>query len=276
MKIRSGYKLLLTFLMLTLTLLSSSCFTLQNISQNKKTTQSYSSENIFLNPVLLGKKKVYFNFRNSTTYENFNVSQEITALFEKKGFAVSDEISERNLSAPPIMIQVNLRYYGIFERDLLNAMLEDKTKKDALSENRTFEDFSNVKKRSKYDVDFSGLAIGGIVGFMAFHTVYAAVLGGALFGAGAVFFEHFYESKIVIALLDVQISEKGDNPIVITDFRQTSQGSGGTRKEELSTTSSYQNYQTRIVVISKNKSLNDEDGVADTRKQIISVIGGLL
>jgi hypothetical protein len=266
---KSSLKLLLAFLLM---LILSSCFALQNFSKNTKTSQSYALNNIFLDPKLLSEKKVYLNFRNSTIYEDFNLFNEIKNKLKSKGIEVVDE------NMAPIHIQVNLRYYGLFETEILNAMLEDKTKKDALTEKSDFEDFSGLKKRSKYDVDFSGIALGGIIGFASMHTIYGAVLGGILIGAGAIFFESFYESKMVLAMLDISISEKLKNnkEIIVEDFRQVSHGMGGTRKESLQYKSNYQTFQTKVIVVSKNALINDENGIKDVKKQIIGIVSGLI
>lgn len=264
---KSSFKLLLAIL---LSLILSSCFALQNFSKNTKTTQGYSSGSIFLDPDLISKKQVYLNFRNSTIYEDFEVQTEIENILKKRNFEIVESVDA------PIRIQANLRYYGLFEREILNAMLEDKTKKDSFTSKENFEDFSEIKRRSKYDVDFSGIAIGSVIGFAIFHTIYGAIIGGAVFGGGAIFFEHIYESKIVLAMLDIEVSEKINHQIEVKDFRQVIQGVGGTRKEEETYYTNYRSYKSIGVIVSKNVLLSDETAISDVKKQIISMVVGIL
>ena len=259
-------KLLLTLFALIL----NSCFAIKNYSKNTKTTQNYSSNNIFLQPSSLAQKSVYINFRNSTIYQEFNLQNEIEEKLTQKGF-----LQTSNPKAP-IIIQANLRYYGMFEKEILNSLIEDRVKKIALEEGE-FKNEEFEKEKSEEKLDVFAIAFGSVVSFLTFKTLASALIGGFVFGGGAIILEHFYESKMVIGLLEIQISEKIPNSkINIYNYSQVNNGMGGVKKEEVNYQSDYKTYQTKIFIVTKNSSLTDKKALNDTKLQIISAILGLL
>jgi hypothetical protein len=270
----SSLKLLLALILtLTLNMSLSGCFALQNVFSSANTTQSYFTENIFLDPLILSKKTIYINFRNSTIFENLDAKEDIKQKLEFEGYEIVNSPLEAG-----ILIQSNIRYYGIFDKEILNAMLEDKTKKDKLSKNETeiTPDIPSLRGRSKYDIDFSGIIIGGAVSFSIFQTVLAGMAGGIVGGILSITLERLYESKMIIAVVDVQISEKSDSPIKEIDFRQTNHGEGGTRKVEYESSTNFKNYKTKLLVVSKKANLNDKKAIKQTKKQITAAITGLI
>lgn len=265
---QSGVKLLLS---VSLIFLLSSCFALQNFSGSVSSVQGYSSNNVFLNPEVLSGKKIYINFRNSTIYDELNLKPDLEKNFINKGFTIT-----QNPKDALILLQASVRYYGIFERDILNSMLEDKTKKDAISGMGEFQDFENAKKPSKYNVDFSGLVIGSVAGFAIFHTVYLALGSGILVAGASIGVEKWLEPKMVVALIDVEISEISKKPIKTYDFKQISQGDGGFRKVEFEDETHFKTYNTKILVIAKRKALTEEKAILDVRKQALASLSGLI
>lgn len=239
---------------------------MQSMFQNRKTIQSYSTFDIFLNPVILSKKNVYISVKNSTIYEELEVEKNIEKTLLDKSYTIAKDPKDA-----AIVMTANIRYYGVFDRDILNSMLEDRSKKETISNgNASFKDFSNIKKRSRYDIDFSGVMIGAGAGFIFFHTLGAAALGAITVGGSAIALENILESRIVFALIDVQISEKLGFQVKEYHSSQTQEGEGSTRKLEYQNEVDYKTYQTKIVAVAKNANLTDKSALHGIKKQIIA------
>ncbi len=264
---KSGVKLLLS---LVLTLFLSSCFAIQNFSQSTKTIQSYISDNITIDPSIKAKKQIYITLSNGTIYDDLNLENSLKEKFSQFGFSVLEKPQNS-----PIIIDAKIRYYGIFEKEILNAMLEDRTKKDAISGFRGFEDFAPLSK-PKFKVDFSGILIGGVTGFLIFKNVAGAFGGAVLISGFSAFLEKLFEPQTLLAFVDVNVQEISKNKIKTFDFRQVKLGEGGTRKIEFIDETDYKIYQTKIIVVLKRKHLSEENGIGDAKKQIISSIFGLI
>lgn len=266
---QSSFRLLLA---VTISLIIPSCFAMQNIFQTNKTTQSYATFNIFLNPDSLAKKNIYVNIKNSTIYKEFEVRDVIKENLANRGYNVKNSSSEADL-----IISSNIRYYGIFERDILNAMLEDKTKKENTSGiTNDYTDFSRTYTKSKYNVDFSGMVIGGVSGFVIFGSLFGAIGGGILIGGSAIALEAIYSPKIILAFVDVQIAERVEHSIMQYNFNQVHYGEGGSKKLEYQENVNFKTYQTQIIIVSRNSNLKDKEALSDTKKQIIASLSNLI
>lgn len=250
-----------------------SCSALQNVFQNQKTTQSYLTFNVFLSPESLAFKKAYIIVRNSTIYSELDVENVVQQNLKDKKYTITSSPQEAE-----IIINANIRYYGIFQREILNAMLEDKSKKEgtATGERKDFIDFSTTLNPSRYNVDFSGLVIGAAGGFALFSTLTAAIASGIIFGGAGIAMENLFAPQIILALMDVTISEKLPSPVKKYYFNQVSYGEGGNQKIEYETTTSFRNLQTQVIVVSRNSRLTDKRALNDIKKQIIMSLTGLL
>jgi hypothetical protein len=265
----SGLKLLLAAV---LPLILFSCSALQNVFQSKKTTQGYLTFNIFLSPESLSFKKVHVIVRNSTIYKELEVEKLIKQNFEEKKYIMTPSPDQAE-----IVINANIRYYGIFEREILNAMLEDKSKKEGTAvSGQDFTDFSGVLKPSRYNVDFSGLVMGAAGGFSLFSTLTAAMIGGVAVGGAGIALEGFFAPQIILAFVDVTISEKLPFIVKQHHFNQVGDGEGGSKKIEYEAATSFKNLQTQIIVVSRSSSLTDKKALSDTKKQIVASLTGLL
>jgi hypothetical protein len=264
---KSGFRLLLSIL---LNIFLSSCFATQNFSKNTKTIQSYTTDNIIIDPFISAKKEIYLTLTNSTIYEKLDLENSLKYAFKKRGFEVLQ--SPQNA---PLILDVKIRYYGIFEKEILNSMLEDKTKKDAISGEKNFEDF-NLLSKPTINVDFSNLAIGGVGGFLIFKTILGA-FGSAILTSGiAIILENSFEQKTLLAMLDVNIYEVSKEKIKTFDFRQIKLGEGGYRKIEFADETNYKSYQTKVIIILKRKFITEKNGIEDASKQIIASISGII
>jgi hypothetical protein len=232
--------------------------------------QSYTSDTIIISPFLKAKKQIYVSLTNSTIYHELDIEEDIKNAFKKRGFEVMEKPDNS-----PLLLEAKVRYYGIFEKEILNAMLEDRTKKDAISGSSDFQEFQKLTK-PRSNVDFSGLVIGAVGGFLVFHNI------GLAFGAGiatagiSMLLEGIFEPKILVAMIDVSIFEFTPNKIKVTDFRQIKLGEGGTRKTEFIEEVNFKSYQTKIIVVLKRRYLTENNGLKDAKKQSISAISSII
>jgi hypothetical protein len=264
---KSGVKLLLGIL---LNVFLSSCFAMQNLSQNTTTIQSYTTDSIVIDPFISSKKQVYISLKNATIYEKMNLEGELKNFLKKRDFEVLEHPNNS-----PLIIDAKIKYYGVFEKEILNAMLEDKTKRGVLSGEKTFEDFPLLSKPT-INIDFFTLFIGGVGGFLVFKTVFGAFSSAILLSGFNIILEKRFEPKTLLAMIDVSVYEYSKNKIKVFDFREVKLGEGGYRKMEFVDDVNYKVYQTKIIVALKRKFLTEESGVKDVSKQILSSISSII
>ena len=268
---QSGKMLLLSFMLIIL----SSCSAFNNFSGRVNTTQSYYTESIFLSPEALKSKKLYVYYKNSTIYEEFDLGDKINANYKKKDFLLT------NAEEATLIIQVNIKYYGVFDKDLLNSIIEDTSKKGFIAKSandddggKKFKEFT--EKQKKFDIDFSGFLLGGVGGFLMFHNVLGAFISAGVIGAGAIYLDKYYEGRTVICLVDVQVLEKIKDNVKVYEFAQITNSDGSIKKMEIEENSNYKMQHTKIIIASKGSNMHNSKAIESIKKQLITSISNVL
>lgn len=265
-------KILLLSLVLTIL---NSCSAFNNFSGRISTTQSHYTESIFLSPEALKSKKLYLYYKNSTIYSDFNLEDKIKESYKNKEFTFTTP------EEATLIVQVNLKYYGVFDKELLNSIIEDTSKKvfiaKSINDNESDKKITEfTKEKKKLNIDFSGFVIGGVGGFLIFQNLIGAFVTSGIVGAGAIFLDKYYEGRTVICLVDVQVLEKTSESVKIYEFAQINNADGSIKKMEIEENSNYKIQNTKIIIASKGSNMQDANAIQSIKKQLIASISNIL
>lgn len=261
-------------LSLALTILNS-CSGINRISNQNNIAQSYYTESIFLSPEALKNKKLHIYFKNSTTYEDFNLENDITKYYQEKGFEITTPANAH------LIMQLNIKYYGIFDRELLNSVIEDTSKKVYIT--KSINDYElngrtphfNTQKK-KYDFNISGFIIGGIGGFLIFHNLLGSFISAGVVSIGGSYLNKSFEEKTIISIVDVQVFEKTKSNVKMYELIQIQNPDGSFKKLEISEEGNYKIQQAKIIIASKNINIQDAKAIHNIKIQLLTSMNNIL
>ena len=252
-----GRHILLLSILLTSILASCS-------SNSGSSVNSYLMENININPLILSQKQVYLHFINSTIYNEFDVESEIKSKFSTRGFTVM-----QNPENSPILINANLKFYGLIEDASQNKTLQNQFLQNNTTINGKHKQEEVVTKKTELS-NFLAMAGGTIGGFLISGNIGISLLSGIGIYGGSKIIEYIMKEKTYLVVIDVVISEYAIEEVETFDFRQVNQGFGGVRKTEFKDKTVFKHYQSRIFITSSKNNIND------IKNQIVQSVSGVI
>ena len=219
------------------------------LSKRNLDVQTKMSDTIFLDPVNPEQRTVFLQIRNTSDKPDFDISQDLKAAVQSKGYTVTSNPKTANY---------------ILQANILQVGKTDPTAADAIF-------------RSGYGGTATA-AIGGALAIAAFGGNGRSMAGAGLaFGiaetiAGALVKDVYYS-----AITDLQIQEKtSDNTQVqVNSTHNLKQGNSGTSQVTYTKNSNMQSYQTRIMSSANKVNLSFEEALPELRSGLVRSISGL-
>ena len=205
------------------------------------------SESIFLDPAPLNQRTVYIQINDSSGSQDLHFGAALKAALEAKGYTISE--SPQNAT---YWLQANIKYFG-------------ETHPDSIADLR----------KSSYGSTIEGAVIGGVVGELIGGGD-STFVGAAVGGAAAFVTDIFLQDISYAAIVDVQISAKTSEKVMVTDKQDVPQGESAISKERSSSIRDRKRYRTRVTSTVTQLNLSREEAAAAIRGSLSGVFSGLL
>lgn len=213
----------------------------RNLETNTKLSQT-----IFLDPVATKQKTIFIALKN-TSQESLNIDQPLKSALREHGYRVVN-----NPSNAHYLLQANILKVG----------------KMSVSA-------SHTALGGGYGSALAGAATGTAIGALSGHTntMVAGGVAGGLIGLAA---DSLVKAVNYTMITDVQISERVGKGTVHEQFNSNLQnGSASGTTQNLSKTSDYQRYRTRIISNANKVNLSFEQARPALEKGLVITLAGI-
>lgn len=232
------------FILLSVSLCS--CSPSHTIIKNSRlTTQTRMSKSIFLDPNDSDNAKVYLQIKNSSGTALPDIENKLVDCLQLQDLEVTKDIYEAKY-----LIQANILQLG-----------------------RNKPQFAQKSLKTGYGSAIEGAWIGeSIVKSSKDKQSMAGVIGASI----ATTANALIEDIMYTAIVDIQISEKLDEPAKESIRSSLPQGSGTRRNITLNRNSEWMRYQTRIVSSVNKVNLSENKALTVLESQLINSISGII
>jgi hypothetical protein len=219
------------------------------ISKRNLDVQTKMSETIFLDPVAADERTVFVQVRNTSDKPDFDIEPAVKASIESRGYRLVDDPAKAHY-----LLQANVLQAG-------------KTSEGAAE--HTFAD------------GFGSTILGGAAGAGVGRVVSdnpAVIIGGALAGAAISSAADAFVQDVTYSIItDVQVSERTNQGVVVTEssHQNLSEGTSGNRVLSSTETSDWKRYRTRVMSKADKVNLDFEQASPELVAGLTRSIAGI-
>ncbi len=256
---RGGYKEVVTMLnrwvrsvillgiTLSVVLLSGCAATTLAISKRDLSINTKNSATIFLDPVPNAKKVVYLQLRNTSGVSSFSVRNAIVANLQRKGYRIT-----RHLNRAHYLLQANVKKVSQMSISAARSVM-------------------GSSFGSALVAGGLGAATGAIAGASS-----SGIWGLGLVGAAAgTLVDNMVKDVNIVAVVDVQISERSAHGIRQSTRSDLDQGTSTTTVQRSHSKTHWKRYRTRVVGRAEKVNLRYSQARGPLERAVGSAIAGI-
>lgn len=206
------------------------------------------SDTIFLDPIKKTKyRNIYIDVRNTSQFQEVDTNTLKNALAEKlltKGYKIIDEPAQADY-----ILQVNVLYFDYYRK--------------------------TATKESAGVGAFAGAGAGALAGGRDIDALIFAALGAGTGYIGGALVGSAIKIETFAGVVDIQIMEKADNPVVGKIITQAKQGTSTTLQTEQTYQSQYQTYRTKLAVTATQTNLKRDVASQEVTEKLSQQIAGI-
>lgn len=220
----------------------------ESIEYRQLYTNYKMSDTIFLDITKKAKyRNVYVDVRNTSQLQEVNpeaLKQVITEKLRAKGYNVISDPTGADY-----ILQVNILYFDYYRK-------------------------TAAKEGAVEGALVGGLA-GGLAGGRDVEALILAALGAGAGYLGGALIGSAIKIETFAGVVDIQIMEKADNPVVGKIVTQAKQGSSTTLQTEQTYQSQYQTYRTKLAVTATQTNLKRDVASQEVTEKLSQQIAGI-
>jgi len=227
------------------------CATIPEAIEYRQLYTNYKmSDTIFLDITKKEKAKyrnVYVDVRNTSQLQEVNpeaLKQVITEKLRAKGYNVISDPTSADY-----ILQVNILYFDYYRK-------------------------TAAKEGAVEGALVGGLA-GGLAGGRDVEALILAALGAGAGYLGGALIGSAIKIETFAGVVDIQIMEKADNPVVGKIITQAKQGTSTTLQTEQTYQSQYQTYRTKLAVTATQTNLKRDVASQEVTEKLSQQIAGI-
>lgn len=225
------------------------CATIPEAIEYRQLYTNYKmSDTIFLDITKKAKyRNVYVDVRNTSQLQEVNpeaLKQVITEKLRAKGYNVISDPTGADY-----ILQVNILYFDYYRK-------------------------TAAKEGAVEGALVGGLA-GGLAGGRDVEALILAALGAGAGYLGGALIGSAIKIETFAGVVDIQIMEKADNPVVGKIVTQAKQGSSTTLQTEQTYQSQYQTYRTKLAVTATQTNLKRDVASQEVTEKLSQQIAGI-
>ncbi|MDK2812709.1 MAG: hypothetical protein PWQ78_919 [Petrotoga sp.] len=225
------------------------CATIPEAIEYRQLYTNYKmSDTIFLDITKKAKyKNVYVDVRNTSQLQEVNpeaLKQVITEKLRAKGYNVISDPTSADY-----ILQVNILYFDYYRK-------------------------TAAKEGAVEGALVGGLA-GGLAGERDVEALILAALGAGAGYLGGALIGSAIKIETFAGVVDIQIMEKADNPVVGKIITQAKQGTSTTLQTEQTYQSQYQTYRTKLAVTATQTNLKRDVASQEVTEKLSQQIAGI-
>jgi hypothetical protein len=225
------------------------CATIPEAIEYRQLYTNYKmSDTIFLDITKKAKyRNVYVDVRNTSQLQEVNpeaLKQVITEKLRAKGYNVISDPTSADY-----ILQVNILYFDYYRK-------------------------TAAKEGAVEGVLVGGLA-GGLAGGRDVEALILAALGAGAGYLGGALIGSAIKIETFAGVVDIQIMEKADNPVVGKIITQAKQGTSTTLQTEQTYQSQYQTYRTKLAVTATQTNLKRDVASQEVTEKLSQQIAGI-
>jgi hypothetical protein len=219
------------------------------ISKRNLDVQTKMSDTIFLDPVPADEHTVYVEVRNTSDKPDFDIEPAVKAAIQARGYRVVDDPTRAHYLLQANVLQAGRTTEGAAEH--------------------TFAD------------GFGSTILGGAAGAGVGRVVSddpAVIIGGALAGAALSSAADAFVQDVTYSIItDVQVSERANQGVVVTEssHQNLAEGTSGNRVLSSTETSDWKRYRTRVMSKADKVNLDFEQASPELVAGLTRSIGGI-
>ncbi len=231
---------------LAVTALSGCAATQLAISKRDLSVSTKTSASIFLDPVPDSQKVVYVQIRNTSGVSSFNIRNALITQLHQRGYQTT-----RHLNRAHYMIQANVLRVKAVSRTAARAVMG-----------------------SGFGSALVGGGLGAATGAIAGASS-AGIWGMGLVGAAAgALVDNMVKDVNIVAVVDVQISERSEQAIRQHQRSRLQQGTSSVTTQHTNNKVHWQRYRTRVVSRAEKVNLHYSQARGPLERSIGSAIAG--
>ena len=232
------------FLSCMVIMLLTSCTATTAIEHRNLTVGTKMSDSLFLTPVSKAERTVYLQVKNTSDQADFAITPLLINKLQAQGYTIVEDVDQAHY-----LLQANVLKIEKMTPEQADAVL----------------------------AGGFGALLGGVTGSVISGGDSGSTLAGAVVvGAASAIANAMVKDINIVAIVDIQVSERTENAIQQSSRSEIKQGSSTTEKQAENSNTHWKRYRTRVVSTADKTNLTYQEAKQPLEGALATSISGVL